>query len=350
MRHTRLLGWPLALAWLALPWAALAQGPSWQYSVVDTVKPGQKAQITLGSGNTAHGVSLNLVSDTGTKQQFKIKRLAAGKTKTLRWAVPEGVSRWTGTLTGSAEGATTTAEVEFKVVAVRPLDVKISKREVDLGAGRLVVHPNHTVSRAELALYGGDGVLFEGEIDVEMRDGHTAVLTFEPPDETIRRAELKLHDPYGYWAALRVVAWYAEIAHDDVVFASGQASIQADQGPKIDQAIVALEGEIARFRRELGDASAGVDARVYVGGYTDTVGQAGDNRALSTRRAEAIAQYFKAHGVTVPIYYQGFGEDALAVPTADAVDEARNRRAVYVLANVPPRGAQFPRAQWKRLQ
>ena len=71
---------------------------------------------------------------------------------------------------------------------------------------------------------------------------------------------------------------------------------------------------------------------------------------LDAQRAEAIARYFKAHGVTVPIYYQGFGEDALAVPTADAVDEARNRRAVYVLANVPPRGAQFPRAQWKRLQ
>ena len=33
---------------------------------------------------------------------------------------------------------------------------------------------------------------------------------------------------------------------------------------------------------------------------------------------------------------QGFGESRLAVPTADNVDEARNRRAQYILAAQTP--------------
>ncbi|MCA9543745.1 MAG: OmpA family protein [Myxococcales bacterium] len=348
-RHV-LVGLAHAALLLGLSLPGLADGPAWQYKVVDQVKPGQPAKLILGSANGAHGVELSLVSDAGAKKVFKIKHLKAGQQKTLSWKVPVGVSHWTGTLTGSAEGETTSGQVEFKVVAARPLDVKISKSEVDLGAGRIVVHPSNPLAKAELKLFGGEGELFDGEAAIEAESPTKAILTFDPPDETIKRVELKLHDPYGYWAALRVVAWYAEIDHEDVEFETAQATVRPSEAPKIDKAIVALHQEVARFRRELGDASAGVEVRVYVGGYTDTVGSSADNRALSTERAQAIARYFQAHGVKVPIYYRGFGEDAPAVATDDNVDEARNRRAVYVLANVPPRGPAFPRAAWKRLQ
>ena len=66
-----------------------------------------------------------------------------------------------------------------------------------------------------------------------------------------------------------------------------------------------------------------VKMRLYVAGHTDTVGPSAKNRKLSLDRARAIAQYFKKHGVALPIAYAGFGEDVLKVPTKDNVDEAR---------------------------
>ena len=50
--------------------------------------------------------------------------------------------------------------------------------------------------------------------------------------------------------------------------------------------------------------------------------------------------------------YEGFGEEALKVATADQTDEPRNRRADYVLgaATAPPPGSLGPlaaRASWK---
>jgi outer membrane protein OmpA-like peptidoglycan-associated protein len=80
------------------------------------------------------------------------------------------------------------------------------------------------------------------------------------------------------------------------------------------------------------------------------VGDKGANRTLSQQRARAIGAYFRKKGLSVPIYFQGFGEDALAVKTEDNVDEARNRRALYILSNFPPPVSyHLPRKAWKRL-
>ena len=89
---------------------------------------------------------------------------------------------------------------------------------------------------------------------------------------------------------------------------------------------------------------------LYVAGYTDTVGDAASNLRLSTSRAKSIAVWFQAQGFDGHIYYQGFGEKVLAVPTADNVDEAQNRRSLYVVAATPPVSASFPGAQWTKLQ
>lgn len=76
----------------------------------------------------------------------------------------------------------------------------------------------------------------------------------------------------------------------------------------------------------------------------------GYNQGLSDRRARSIAAYFRSQGFDKPIYFQGFGEDALAVETDDNVDEERNRRAIYLLAAWPPaQSANFPRGNWKPL-
>jgi outer membrane protein OmpA-like peptidoglycan-associated protein len=76
---------------------------------------------------------------------------------------------------------------------------------------------------------------------------------------------------------------------------------------------------------------------LYVVAHTDTVGTAEYNLDLSMRRAQSLARWFRSHGVSIPIAYTGVGEGALAVKTADEVDEPRNRRADYMLGVEAPR-------------
>ncbi len=86
-------------------------------------------------------------------------------------------------------------------------------------------------------------------------------------------------------------------------------------------------------------------ARVAVTGYADTAGPADYNQALSERRAEAVRRELVRLGVPdTAITTAGRGEQDLAVPTADGVPEARNRRVAIELPRpgAPPAVAAAP--------
>ncbi|KWT72310.1 MULTISPECIES: OmpA family protein [unclassified Variovorax] len=66
---------------------------------------------------------------------------------------------------------------------------------------------------------------------------------------------------------------------------------------------------------------------IVVTGHTDTLGSSARNDELSRRRAEQIRQLFLAQGFPAQrIDVAGRGERDLAIPTADEVEEPRNRR------------------------
>jgi outer membrane protein OmpA-like peptidoglycan-associated protein len=67
-------------------------------------------------------------------------------------------------------------------------------------------------------------------------------------------------------------------------------------------------------------------------GYTDTVGSAKYNMALSIRRAESAKKFLMSLGVPAnQITTHGKGKTDLLVPTGDGVREAQNRRVQIVL-------------------
>ena len=140
-----------------------------------------------------------------------------------------------------------------------------------------------------------------------------------------------------------IFPWSLEIPHEDINFDTNEHTIRPDEQPKVDKAYDEMGDVVTRYSKY-------VEVRLYIAGYTDTVGARGDNQGLSGRRARSIAQAFRTKGFSGPIYYQGFGEDALAVPTEDGVDMEANRRAVYLLASRPPvPSPEFPRGHWKKL-
>jgi len=71
---------------------------------------------------------------------------------------------------------------------------------------------------------------------------------------------------------------------------------------------------------------------ITVTGHTDTTGNLTDNDTLSRRRAQEIAARLVTRGFPQShIEAIGRGERELAVPTADNVEEARNRRVVVLV-------------------
>lgn len=73
--------------------------------------------------------------------------------------------------------------------------------------------------------------------------------------------------------------------------------------------------------------------QVIVSGYTDTIGTAASNDALSKRRAAVVAAALRIRGISRDnIKMDGYGEEFLAVRTADGVAEAKNRRVEISVA------------------
>ena len=91
------------------------------------------------------------------------------------------------------------------------------------------------------------------------------------------------------------------------------------------------------------------DVKLYILGHTDTVGANASNRTLSFNRAKSIGGSFRRKGVRIPILYDGFGEDALLVQTADETDEPKNRRADYILSVESPVRNSALKPNWQKL-
>jgi OOP family OmpA-OmpF porin len=96
-----------------------------------------------------------------------------------------------------------------------------------------------------------------------------------------------------------------------------------------------LTPQAQRVLDELGKALMSEDLRPYrfrIEGHTDTTGSRAVNQALSERRAAAVRSYLTSRfGVeSARLIAVGLGQTQLAVPTADGVDEPRNRRVQIV--------------------
>ncbi|HET8939389.1 MAG TPA: OmpA family protein [Polyangiales bacterium] len=155
------------------------------------------------------------------------------------------------------------------------------------------------------------------------------------------RMELKFNAGNS-WVSFQIVRFFIEVPHEEVEFDSGKAEVKADQQGKLDKPLMALKEAATKYSKLM-------NVSLYVAGHTDTVGQASDNQRLSERRAQAIAQWFSAHGLRgLPIYVRGFGEGALAVNTPDNTPEQRNRRAQYIVSSFAPTLA--GPGSWRKVQ
>ena len=215
-----------------------------------------------------------------------------------------------------------------------PLRISVNKSDVDLANRTLYFKINRPADSAELKVYSIEGKLLAERTEVYKGTKAGQRLSISWPvllgdDAENFRLELKVTDVNEFWIGWEVVKFYMEIPHEEVEFETAKWDIRPSEEYKLQEPLKILLDSIKKHGKSL-------DCRLYIGGYTDTVGSLADNRELSLKRARAIADYFSSHGVSIPLYVRGFGEEMLTVKTEDNVAEQKNRRAMYILSTFPP--------------
>lgn len=317
------------------------------FGLIPVVQYGKQAPaITLTPGVKLSGVVVKLVSKSGKRQTLRGGTIRAGRTKKLSVRQGKGVMEYTAKISGKA-GRKKFGPFTFTFtlkVGVAPR-MAIGPKDVDTKAHQLTVRVSEPKGKLKLTVYGDDGnELDEVEKPFDVKPGTPITLKWkQKPNQVLGRFVLRAFDLVGFWSGVESVT-FVNIPHEDVVFESGKWALRPAEVPKLMQ-------PIGRIMKELRKVAGVLPMTLYVGGYTDTVGKPGDNAELSRKRAKSIAAWFAKKGVNIPIFYQGFGESALAVQTPDNTDEPRNRRAAYVLSTEPPPASRgFPRRAWVRVK
>ena len=213
-----------------------------------------------------------------------------------------------------------------------PLQIVIDKAKVDLNDHHLELRASRDLAKVTVHVVGDSGAVLAHEV-VELAShpaGTPLVVGWTPlNDEAVARIEVFAYDVDGYYKGIAITPWSVVIPHEDVNFKHDSSQIEEPERPKLEASFARVADALARHTEIRGVA-------LFVAGHTDTVGDAGYNLGLSRRRAQAIAKWFRQRGLKIPIAYEGFGESALLVKTADQVDEPRNRRADYILSVEEP--------------
>jgi outer membrane protein OmpA-like peptidoglycan-associated protein len=314
--------------------AALAGGVGVQVDLNPIVLLGKKPTLNVVIKDHLKLIEVKLTRSDG-KVINKLHRNPRRGTR-VRFALsqPEGTQHYTGELTVHFKnGFIGKIPLEFDASVQGPLKILIDPDGLDTKNRRLKLRVNRPCVRVAYTIIGVNGKRLATEEEL-FESPRPAGEPFEIPllgkPGAMLKLSVKAYDEQGFFQAVDLFPWKVEIPHDDVIFSSGKHNIAANERPKLDEALKLIAPQVRVAKRW-------APVKLFIIGHTDTVGETASNRALSLRRAQAIARYFKKRGgLRIPIRVTGVGEARLATQTPDETAEASNRRAEYYLAISPP--------------
>lgn len=292
------------------------------------------------------GFRLTLARDGGKPQEWK----GGGKpgvTRTIELPQPEGTAKWAGELViNLPNGTTGTMPLEFETELAGPLTMTMDKeKDVDLAGRKLRFSLNQPIAKAHLRVLMDTGVtVVDDDINFNGEPaGTTLEVTWPEAKGQVLRVDLRAWAKSGVFNGVELTPWRIDIPHEEINFASGKWDVTPEEAAKLDSSLKLIQEAISRF-------GSLAEIKLYIAGHTDTVGPNASNRTLSLNRAKSIGAWFRKRGVRIPILYEGFGEDALAVATNDETDEPKNRRAEYIISIDDPTTKNVPfQPRWQRL-
>jgi len=321
----------IVLALVLVAGVARAQPVSYQLKL--EVPAGQKPQIRITGATQVTGVKLVLERDDG--KHFTLEQRSLARNQAVTLSVGDGAAgkhHYKGTI--AADQPAWSDAIEFDTVIRPALKIGYDAVHLDLDKHVLQFTMSRPAGAATLTAIGEDGgTLGEGTATYDHQAAGTwlAIAWKQPANGRVLMLKLHAESADAGASDVELVPWSVAIDHEDVNFATDSAVIADSEQAKLAASIAKIDEIVKRSEKF-------VKMRLYVAGHTDTVGPSAKNKQLSLDRARAIAQYFRKHGISLPIAYAGFGEDVLKVPTKDNTDEAANRRADYVIGPVgaPP--------------
>ncbi len=326
--------------------SSLALADSVDVQISNRVMKGQSPQVHIEILEDIAGFQLTLTREGGKKEVWKGGG-KPGTTRHISLKQPDGVAKWSGELTiNQTNGQTNSLTMEFETEVIGPLKMTIDKdRDVDLVNRKVRFSLNQPIEKVHLkvlmdtgSMLVDDDIAFNGE-----PAGTRLEVSWPAASGKVMQLDVRAYSKSQQYQSVELTPWSLDIPHDDVNFPTGSAAVPAEEDPKLEAAFKEVSGAIERF-------SQYARIQVYIIGYTDTVGDTASNRTLSLNRAKSIAAWFRKKGVRASIFYEGFGEEALAVPTTDEQDEPKNRRVSYILSVDAPmlERAPFP-PKWRKL-
>ena len=284
-----------------------------------------------------------LVEAGGRDFEFRKQGLPAGVEQRFSWARDTAVTSVVATISAEfTDGYAESMSVPIEYSYSMPLSVSLDGAVADLAARTLTVTVTAPVEQAAIKAYGAHKALLdERTVPIGQGPGRISIPWVGEPEDVVL-LDVTLGSG-GAWSGFTYSPWFLDIPHEDVRFETDQATVLPAEEEKLRHTLA----ELQEVQEKYGSV---VPVQLYIAGCTDTVGDAAHNRELSQRRARSIGAWLRAHGYKGPIFTWGFGEDLLAVPTGDGVDEIRNRRALYMVgANPPPAGSGVPAVGWRAL-
>lgn len=213
------------------------------------------------------------------------------------------------------------------------LTISIDSSTVDLKGRTLQVKLNRPACKVTVKVIGESGTVLTEEAKAfhGMSAGTALMMGWSPSsNENVARIEVWGYDTEGYHIGMAITPWNVSIPHEEVNFANDSDVIQGSEEPKLNASLQLVKDALNKHK-DLGNIS------FYIVGHTDTMGPAEHNLGLSRRRARSIANWFRGHGIRIPIAYEGMGEHSPLVKTPDETPEAKNRRVDYILSLEPPK-------------
>lgn len=329
-----------------LPAAARADAIS--VKMVTAVPAGQQPRLTITALKAVDKVEVLLNRDDGKMVEETLGPLAPGAWQDVLLDRTPGKHQYSGRITAVAHGQPSSSQVSFDTTVASELSVVIDKAKVDVARGRmqmLVSIPEGKVEVKVVSATDGATLVEHEQSFADHQIGLPLVVQWPPTKNAeVGRLDVRVSDPTGAFRSYSLSPWSVYIPHEEVTFATDSAAIAPAEAPKLQASLAKISDALAKHK-ELGGI------KLYIAGHTDTVGKNKYNLALSLRRAQSIASWFRKNGLGIPIAFEGFGEQALRVATPDNTDEPRNRRADYILSVEDPvlRATDF-RPAWKLLK
>ncbi len=276
-----------------------------------------------------------------------------GQTRTFDLPQPEGDFKYDGTLSVTfKDGSSSSMPLSFDTQMYGPLRVELLSGAEDIAARKVRFRANHPVDRVDLKVLMDKGApAFDGKVEFNDDPAGTPLeLTWPVAEGRVLQISVTVHDKATFYSSFDVYPWQADVKHEEVHFESGQSAIPKSEEAKIQASQQAISAEVDRLQSQLSKFGGTASVKLYLTGHTDTVGASAQNRVLSLARAKSIGGHFRRGGLRIPIFYDGFGEEALRTSTPDETPEEKNRRTEYLLSLEEPQlsGTRL-KPSWKRL-